>query len=128
MILIVDDEPELGASLAKMLRFSGLEAEAVTSGGEALALLSVHTPRLIILDLQMPLLGGLVLLKSIRSDPVFKAVPILVYTSDFSLSSQNGALDAGAQDYIVKGTIGWDALLTRVRELLADRPPLRITQ
>jgi PleD family two-component response regulator len=84
-------------------------------------MLSLRKPKLIILDLKMPLMDGMTILRAVRSDPQFKRVPILIYTSDFSEESRALAINAGAQDFIVKGTVGWEFLVRRAKELIADQ-------
>lgn len=59
MILIVDDEKEIGTCLECQLRFAGHEAVSVTAGAEALAMLHVRKPSLLVLDVNMPELNGL---------------------------------------------------------------------
>ena len=126
VILIVDDEAALGTSLERMLRFTGLQATAITSGSDALAFIQIRRPSLIVLDLNMPGLDGMTLLRAIRADAAFKNVPIVVYTADFSHEMERKAYAAGAQAYLIKGTIGWDTLLARFEELLgASAPRLR---
>jgi PleD family two-component response regulator len=129
MILIVDDDTKLGALLEKVFRFDGLEAVNVSSGMEALSLLHIRKPQLIMVDLAMPLMDGMTLLEAVRADPDYKSVPIVIYTSDFSRISQDKAFAMGAQDYFIKGTVGWQALLHRVHELIdAPASTLRIVQ
>jgi len=121
MILIVDDEHELGSLLEKVFRYFGHEAVAVRTGMEALAMLQLRKPDLIILDVQMPLMDGLTLLRAIRADPTCNRIPVVVYTVDFDVQTERAARQAGAQDFIVKGTIGWDALMQRINHLLKPK-------
>jgi DNA-binding response OmpR family regulator len=121
VVLLIDDDVALGISLEKVFRFDGLDAVSVRSGTEAISMLSLRKPKLIILDLKMPLMDGMTILRAIRSDPQFKSVPILIYTSDFSEESRALAINAGAQDFIVKGTVGWKFLVRRAKELIADQ-------
>jgi DNA-binding response OmpR family regulator len=129
MVLIVDDDTALAAGLERFFRFAGLDAVACPNGMEALALLAVRRPALIVLDLHMPAPDGLAVLRAIRRDKTFKSVPVVMYTSDFAKDQEDAAIAAGAQAYFVKGTIGMEALLARVRELIGGgRPPLRLAE
>ncbi|HVT83382.1 MAG TPA: response regulator [Phycisphaerae bacterium] len=120
MILIVDGDAADAASLERILRYNALESVAVTGGMEALALLDLQRPELIILELGLKDFPGTTLLRSIRTDPDFSAVPILIFTREFADEMRKEALREGAQEYLVKGTLGWVALLERIRGLLAN--------
>ncbi len=129
MVLIIDDEVTMGTALEKLLRFAGLEAVAISNGMEALSMLHVRKPHLIILDLHMPMMDGMTVLRAIRQDETFENVPVMIYTSEFSQGKEREALEAGAQLFIVKGTMGWDSLVARVHDLLKDRKPqMRLAQ
>ena len=127
MILIIDDDMQVARGLERFLRFSNLEATSVLSGSEALIMLHVRKPTLIILDLNMPTVDGMAVLRTIRKDATYDDVPILIYTSEYSQPNRLQVMDAGAQDFITKGTIGWDVLLERVRYFLGgNKAPLHL--
>lgn len=114
MVLVVEDDPAIAASLERMLRYAGHEVVVVPSTMEALSLLELRPPKLIILDLHMSGVDGMTFLKSVRADPSLKKVPIVIYTADFSAEAEREARAAGADDYIVKGIIGTSALMQRL--------------
>ena len=119
MILIVDDDVAMGASLERLLRVLGYNAVAIPSAMEALSLLTVRRPQLIILDMHMPgPMDGLMFLKAVRSDPAFAPVPVWIYSVDFSDSLMREVKAAGAQEYLVKGAIGYSALAQRIESLV----------
>ena len=120
MILIVDDDVNLGQSLERMLRYLGREAVRVERPMEALALLRIRKPSLIILDLELPEIDGLRLLRAIRADTDNKAIPVIIYSGDFSAEKLHDAMAAGAQEFIVKGTVGWGTLAARIKKYLGD--------
>ena len=110
MILIVDDHLDTGTALARLLKTCGHEAVAVGSGMAALEMLQSMRPAVIVLDMMMPGMHGLEVLRRVREDARVKDVPVVVYSADYSLDTAERALRMGAQDFIVKGTVGWDAL------------------
>jgi chemosensory pili system protein ChpA (sensor histidine kinase/response regulator) len=110
LILIVDDHLDTGTALARLLKKCGHEAVAVGSGAAALEMLEGMRPTVIVLDMMMPGMHGLEVLRRVRDDARVKDVPVLVYSADFSLDTANRARDLGAQEFIVKGTVPWDAL------------------
>ena len=87
----------------------------------ALALLELRPPDLVILALQLRDMDGLILLQGIRKDPRHAKLPILIYTWNFDDETRRAALRYGAQEVIVKGTIGWESLVQRIRRLLHDQ-------
>ena len=120
MILIVDADAVSGPSLARLLRYNGHPAEVVGSPMEALALLPTRKPVAIILDLDLPHLSGVRLIKAIRLDRTYDDVPIIVYTGDFSQAMGREAMEAGAADVIIKGTVGTQSLLARIEKFLKN--------
>ena len=121
MILIVDGDKLAGSSLERMLRYQGFEVMAVQKGSEALVLMDLRKPEGIILELNVEGINGITLLRAIRKDPAFASVPVIIYTSEFADDLRRELMDAGAQDYIVKGTIGWKSLGKRI-ERFFSRP------
>ena len=114
MILIVDGDIVAGACLERLLKYRGYEVLAVHSGSEALTLMDLRKPDVIILELRVDGIDGATLLRAIRKDAMFDAVPVIIYTTDFADELRREMLEAGAQDYIVKGTIGWKSLVKRI--------------
>lgn len=121
MILIVDGDGDSGTILSRVLKYRGLNALSVQDGMAALALLELRPPDLVILALQLRDMDGLILLQGIRKDPRHAKLPILIYTWNFDDETRRAALRYGAQEVIVKGTIGWESLVQRIRRLLHDQ-------
>ena len=121
MILIADDQKDAGTALGRLLRHAGHEAVCVTSGAEALAMLHVRKPDLMVLDVNMPEMDGLVVLQAIRDDPDLKDVRIVMYSADTHGEAMVEAKRLGALDYLVKGTTAIDKLVARLSKL-ADKP------
>jgi len=120
MILIVDDQKDTGTGLERLLRYAGHESVSVTGGAEALAMLHVRKPALIVLDVNMPEMDGLTLLKLIKEHDELRSVPVAMYSSDTQHATMTEALRLGARDFIVKGTIGFDKLVSRITELAGE--------
>ena len=118
MILVVDDHADTCEALERLFRRRGIDLHCAGSGADAVEFLTRHTPRLILLDVMMPDMSGIDLLKLIRSNRDFDGTPVIMYTADFQYERWDEAKRLGAQDYLVKGTIGFDALLDRVQSWL----------
>ena len=108
MILIVDDHLDTGAVLARMLKKSGHDAVAVGSGRAALELLKTTRPSVIVLDMMMPGMHGLEVLDLVRANVATRDVPVIVFSADYAFDTARRARERGAQEYIVKGTVGWE--------------------
>ena len=118
-ILIVDDSPTIRrmvkASLGAMTGTTFVEA---ASGLEAIEALAVSRVQLVILDLNMPDMHGLDVLRFIRSHDNYKHVPVLILTTRGDQVSREGALQAGATEYMTKPFTP-AALAASVTDLLA---------
>jgi DNA-binding response OmpR family regulator len=114
-ILVVEDEKKLAADLAKALEGSGHVIEQASDGEQAWFLGDTEDYDLVILDLGLPKLDGLQVLKRWRANN--RTMPILVLTARDSWSEKVDAIDAGADDYVTK-PFRMEELLARVRALL----------
>jgi two-component system chemotaxis response regulator CheY len=103
VILVVDDSPTMRRMVIASLRGScpGTFLEAAT-GLEALEMLAVSPASLIILDLNMPDMHGLEVLRFVRQHPVFRTVPVIVLTTRDDDTSRLAAMSAGATLYLTK--------------------------
>ena len=77
-ILIVEDNPRMQETLSTVLRLKGFQTLTAYNGVEALDVLRLRTPDLMLLDLMMPVMGGLELLKVLRDTPQWKDLPVVV--------------------------------------------------
>lgn len=113
-ILIVDDEPNILATLAPLLRIRGYEVFTAMSGREALQAVEQDIPDLIVLDLGLPDIDGVELCRQIRQSV---SVPIVVLSARNAEGEKVRALDVGADDYVTK-PFGGEELLARIRAAL----------
>ncbi len=89
-ILVVDDSVTMVMSLKSTLALNGFEAESAGNGREALdKLQSGLKPDLIVTDINMPVMGGMELIRIVRSMPGLKFVPILTLTAESELAKKN---------------------------------------
>jgi two-component system KDP operon response regulator KdpE len=113
-ILIVDDEPNILATIAPLLRSRGYDVLTAMSGHAALESVQRDAPDLVILDLGLPDLDGVIVCSQIRET---RATPILVLSARGAENDKVRALDAGADDYVTK-PFGTEELLARIRVAL----------
>jgi two-component system KDP operon response regulator KdpE len=128
-ILVIDDEPPIRKLLRMGLATQGYEVLDAPNGKVALDLMA-RKPDLILLDLGLPDMAGLDLLRTLRSRS--EAVPIVVLSSREDEAGKVAALDLGADDYVTK-PFGMDELLARMRAALrhqlqahGERPVFRL--
>jgi EAL domain-containing protein (putative c-di-GMP-specific phosphodiesterase class I) len=121
-ILIVDDEPANVRLMTRILQSAGYrQIEGISDARAVLDARQSWRPDLILLDLHMPYIDGISLLKIFQAQSSeSEFVPVLVLTADVTREALNGALAAGANDYLTK-PVDVDETLLRVRNLLAIR-------
>ncbi len=114
-ILVVEDEPTLNKIIAKRLKIETYSVDCAFNGKEALEYLDAAEYDLLIVDIMMPEMDGLTLVKKIREKG--GRVPVLFLTALDSTQDKVTGLDSGGDDYLVK-PFEFDELLARIRSLL----------
>jgi two-component system, OmpR family, KDP operon response regulator KdpE len=120
-ILVIDDEPQIRRIMRTTLIGAGYEVDDAKSGEEGLSKISQFHPDLVLLDINMPGMGGLAACKEIRAD---KNVAIIMLTVRDSEEDKVAALDSGADDFITK-PFNTPELLARIRAALRRVPVLQ---
>lgn len=118
MILIVEDEKNIGNYIETIVISNGYKAIRALNGMSGLSLCTSHHPDLILLDLGLPDMDGMEVLQRIRG---FSGVPVIVISARTQEKEKVEALDNGADDYITK-PFGSEELLARIRTALRHRP------
>ena len=113
-ILIVEDEQSISNFISMVLNANGYDTIIVGSGEEALTMIASHCPDLIVLDLGLPDMDGMEVLKSVRK---WSNLPVVVVSARNHEHDKVDALDYGADDYLVK-PFGTSELLARIRVAL----------
>jgi two-component system response regulator MprA len=114
-LVIVDDETAVQDSLSRTLRFEGYTVSVAGDGAAGLKLVRDEAPDGVLLDVTMPVLGGLEVCRVLRAEG--NTVPVLMLTARTAVTDRVAGLDAGADDYLVK-PFALQELLARVRALL----------
>ncbi len=120
-VLIVDDEPSIRYVLTKQLEELGYQCVAVSTGQEALALLAQQGVDLVLLDVRMPGMSGLDVLRRLRVEHPQTRVVMLTALANADLGAQ--ALRLGAADYMTK-PYSLEDLISRLQRALAPKEPL----
>jgi DNA-binding response OmpR family regulator len=122
-VLIVEDERDIAALIKHTLERSGdAEADIVSSGEAALQAVAARAPDLVILDLNLPVLGGLDVCRILRARPDAKTLPIIMLTARTGENDRVQGLEEGADDYVTK-PFSLRELAARVRAVLRRGAP-----
>ena len=116
-VYIVEDDENIREIVIYALQSAGFEAEGFETGEEFLAALDAGLPSLVLLDIMLPEVDGLMILKRIRSIPKAKQLPVIMLTAKNSEYDKVKGLDMGADDYISK-PFGVMELISRINAVL----------
>jgi diguanylate cyclase (GGDEF)-like protein len=116
-ILIVDDNPDSLEILRVRLESWGYRTQTASDGEDALAMIDVSPPDLILLDIMMPRMDGMEVARRVKGNPSLPFIPIIMETALATTESKVEGLDSGADDYITK-PIDFAELKARVNSML----------
>jgi len=114
-ILIVDDEPALRQTLARILQQVGMEVTTAENGEQGLAFLATSRFDLVFMDIRMPGLAGLDALELVHAQ--YPGLPVVLFTAQPDLNSAVEALRRGATDYLLK-PLKPEAIIERTKKIL----------
>jgi diguanylate cyclase (GGDEF)-like protein len=123
-ILIVDDDPDIRQFVQVNLELEGFETEPAENGRLALESAQARPPDLVLLDVMMPEMDGLTVLRRMRSAPATANVPVILLTAKALAEDRVKGLDLGADDYITK-PFAVEELMARVRSVLRRAQQMR---
>ena len=116
-VLLVDDEEEFVTTLAERLRLRGIPVRVTTDGEEALRMMEAEPFQVVVLDVLMPGLGGLEVLKRIKAD--YSDVKVILLTGQGSTWDGIQGMRMGVFDYLVK-PLNIDDLIGKIREAVGE--------
>ncbi len=117
-VLVVDDSVTMVMSLKTTLAMSGFQVETASNGKMALEKLqSGIKPNLILTDINMPVMGGMELIRNVRALPGLRFIPILTLTTESETAKRDEGKRAGATGWLVKPVSGND-LIAVIKKVL----------
>ena len=119
--LIADDDPVSRRVVQAVLHKSGFTTEFALNGEEVQAAVARRKPRVVVLDLMMPVQDGFTTLIKLRADPLLADVAIVMLTARSNNNDERRCRAAGATDFLVK-PFDPDTLAARMRELVVPKP------
>jgi CheY-like chemotaxis protein len=111
-LLLIDDAAATRSSLSRVLRKEGFEVLTADDGLQAIGYVANRPPDLIVLDINMPRMNGIEVLKRLRENILWRTVPVLVFSGSPNNLTLQQARDLGASEVLLKGS-------TQVAELVA---------
>ena len=112
--LIIEDDQDVAAVFGAALEAAGFETDVIRSGDEALKRLEAETPSMVLLDLHLPQVDGMQILRWIRENPRLDATRVIVATADPLMASCLG----GEADLVLVKPIGFSQLLALSERLI----------
>ena len=101
-VLLVEDTEDNRFMMRRLLEMAGYQVVEATNGEEAVKVARAESPRLILMDLSLPVIDGLAATRLIRQLPKFRSTPIIAVSAHDTSDFQSDALEAGCNRYITK--------------------------
>ena len=117
LILIVEDSATQAKQVAAYLSGRNVDVVIASDGAQALRLVTVHDPDLIILDINLPKMDGYQVCRRLKRDPATAQIPIIMLTSAMEASDRLRGIAAGAIEYIPKDQFAIEYLLNALETL-----------
>lgn len=118
LILLVEDEQSLREVIAEKLQHEGFAVAEAGNGQEGLDVALARHPNLILLDIVMPVMNGLEMLKKLREDEWGGHVPVILLTNVNDVGKEFESMEMGAFGYLVKSNWKIDDIITKIKETL----------
>ena len=125
-ILVIDDDASIRSLLTDVLEVEGFTVRTAEDGFAGLRLIAADRPDCVVLDVMMPGMDGFDVLRAVRADPRLAGLPVVMFSAAADPGRVTAATALGAQGYLVKGHVDYDALAATVARYAADpaaRPP-----
>ena len=124
LILVVDDFEDNRAMYVEYLQFQGFRVAEAVNGLEAVERTKRLRPRVIVMDLSLPVMDGWEATRRIKADPETKHIRVIALTGHAEPAHAKKALDAGCDDFVPKPCLP-ESLLAKIREHLPDGAPAK---
>ena len=116
-IIIVEDDFKLAEAYKKRLEEDGHKVEIIDDTS-AYEVIKSQKPNVVLLDLLMPKVSGMTILRELKSDPELEVIPVLILTNVEGTNELSQAIELGASAYLVKAEVNIDMLSAKIKEVL----------
>lgn len=117
-VLIVDDEADVREVLATALQDAGFTTSEAVDGEEGLAKATTEKPDVILLDIMMPNVDGIEMMKRLQQDPWGKNAKVIFLTNLGDMKSISEALEGGSRDYLLKSDLELEDIVKKVQKAI----------
>src|SRR5260221_834718 len=119
-VLVIDDEENIIDLIKLGLKYEGFQVESASDGSEGLAAAQRIDPNVIILDLMLPGMDGLEVMRRLRMNPTTRDIPVLMLTAKDEVQDRVTGLETGADDYLAK-PFSFDEFVARIRAIFGRK-------
>ena len=119
-VLIIEDEEDAAELFAEMMRVSGFRVVKTSSSAPAIAMMTAQKPDIVLLDIMMPEISGLDVLRQMRRDPALVNIPVVVVSAQSLPTDIRHGMEAGASTYLTK-PVGFFDLKEAVERALGSQ-------
>jgi len=116
-VLIIEDEEDAAELFAEMMRVNGFRVLKTSKSAPAISMMSKDKPDIVLLDIMMPEISGLDILRQMRRDPNLANIPVIVVTAKSMPADIKNGMEAGASTYLTK-PVGFQELKEAVERTL----------
>jgi DNA-binding response OmpR family regulator len=118
-VIIVEDEPETADMFAEMMRLNGFTVRKSSGGRIAINMIAHEKPDAVLLDVLIPDISGLEVLRFMKRDPNLSDIPVIIVSAGSKASDIQAGLDAGARVYLTK-PVSYPELISAVKNSLEN--------
>lgn len=119
-VFIIEDEEDAAELFAEMMRISGFRVLKTSKSAPAIEMMTADRPDVVLLDIMMPEVSGLDILRQMRRDPNLAGIPVIVVTAKGMPADIKNGMEAGASTYLTK-PVGFQELKEAVERTLGAR-------
>lgn len=120
-VLIIEDETDAAELFAEMMRVSGFRVIKTASSAPAIRMMAAEKPDIVLLDIMMPEVSGLDILRQMREDSALAGIPVVIVSAQSMPADIRNGLEAGASTYLTK-PVGFLELKEAVEGALGNQP------
>ncbi len=121
VLLLVEDDPLLVNMYHTKFATEGFQVFTATDGEVGLNLAQEHLPDIIVLDIMMPRLDGIEVLRALRQNPTLKNIPVLMLSNLSELAKQKEAMELGAKEFLIKANLTPTQVVAKIKQHLSIR-------
>ena len=118
-VFIIEDEEDAAELFSEMMRVSGFRVLTTSKGKPAISMMTKDKPDLVLLDIMMPEISGLDILRQMQRDPNLSDIPVIVLTAKSMPADIKNGMEAGASTYLTK-PVGFQELKEAVERTLGS--------